>query len=104
MKYDSLFSASDLGDFMIWKQKNSGKVYSWNYDSNKRPRRQDFEKQYLENGSFYIFKPDVIRKFNNRFGKKIGIFLMDFWKAFEINETKDVEFCELLMKHYLLKK
>tara|TARA_B110000014_G_C20071646_1_gene558950 strand:+ start:362 stop:1051 length:690 start_codon:yes stop_codon:yes gene_type:complete len=104
MKYDSMFSASDLGDFMIWKQKNSGNLYSWNYDSNKRPRRQDFEKQYLENGSFYIFKPDVIKKFKNRFGKNIGIFLMDFWKAFEINETKDIEFCELLMKHYLLRK
>ena len=104
MKYDSIFSASDLGDFMIWKKKNNGTVYSWNYDSNKRPRRQDFEQQYLENGSFYLFTPAVIKKFNNRFGKKVGIILMDFWKAFEINEMKDVKFCELLMKHYLLKK
>lgn len=104
MKYDSMFSASDLGDFMIWKKTKNNKLYSWNYDSNKRPRRQDFGKQYLENGSFYIFKPEVIKKFNNRFGKKVGIFLMDFWKAFEINEPKDIKFCELLMKYYLLKK
>lgn len=102
-KYDSMFSATDLGDFMIWK-KTSNNMSSMNYNFRKRPRRQDFGKQYLENGSFYIFKPDVIKKFNNRFGKKIGIILLDFWKSFEINEPKDVEFCEVVMKHYLLKK
>ena len=103
-KYDSMFSASDLGDFMLWKKTSNDNMFSLNYNFRKRPRRQDFEKQYLENGSFYIFKPNVIKKFNNRFGKKIGIILLDFWKSFEINELKDIEFCEIIMNHYLLKK
>ncbi|MCV0400946.1 MAG: acylneuraminate cytidylyltransferase family protein [Nitrosopumilus sp.] len=101
-KSDSLFSATEIGDFYIWQKKNR-KLISLNYDYENRKRRQDYSKQYVENGSFYIFKPDILKKFNNRLGGKIEICLMDFWKSFEIDSFKDIELCETLMKHYILK-
>ena len=100
--YDSMFSASKIGDFFIWRKQ--GKSYSSiNYDSSNRPRSQDFEEQYAENGSFYIFKPKTIKKFKNQLGGKIGITLMDFWKSFEIDDNDDFKFLKILMKNYLLK-
>lgn len=94
---DSLFSAAKLGDFFIWK-KTDGKLKSVNYDYLNRKRGQDFEEQYVENGSIYIFKPEILFKKNNRLGGKISISIMEFWKSFEIDEKEDIEFCENLFK------
>lgn len=99
--YDSLFSATEIGDFYIW-QKKGKKLMSLNYDPHHRGRRQDFSKQYVENGSFYLFKPKILKRFNNRLGGRIGISLMEVWKSFEIDLLEDIELCETLMKHYIL--
>jgi len=101
-KLDSLFSASLIGDFYIWERKNS-KYRSINYNYKKRPRRQEFSDQFVENGSFYMFTPNLIKKVKNPIGGKIGISLMEFWKLFELDEMEDVELCSIIMKHYLLK-
>jgi len=92
-KYDSMFSASKIGDFFIWKKTN-GSYISINYDYKHRPRRQEFEEQYVENGSFYIFKPEILKKYANPIAGKIGISLMEFWKAFEIDEPDDIVFLQ----------
>jgi len=99
---DSLFTGSDIGNYFTWKKINK-KLISINYNYKKRPRRQDFSKQFVENGSIYIFKPEILRKFNNRLGGKIEISLMDNWKSFDIDTLDDFELCETLMKRYLLK-
>lgn len=102
--YDSMFSGAKIDDFYIWKQTRTGQLKSINYNYRKRPRRQKFEEQYVENGSFYIFRSHTIRKYKNQLGGKIGITLMEFWKSFEIDDIDDVEFCKAIMYHYLLKK
>lgn len=101
--YDSMFSAARIGDFYIWKMSKQKKLSSVNYNYKKRPRRQDFGEQFVENGSFYIFKPQIIQKYNNQLGGKIGVTLMEFWKSFEIDDVEDVEFCKIIMEHYLLR-
>jgi len=83
--------------------KRKSKITSLNYNYKNRSRRQDFSKQYVENGSIYLFKPESLRKHNNRLSGKIEVSLMDFWKSFEIDSFKDVELCKTLMKHYILK-
>ncbi|MBT3981931.1 MAG: acylneuraminate cytidylyltransferase family protein [Bacteriovoracaceae bacterium] len=98
---DSLFSASLIEDFFIWEEDDDGNLKSQNYDHLNRKRRQDIKPQYVENGSFYLFKPDDISKFDNRLSGKIGFSIMEFWKTFEIDSMEDLEFCEALMKHYL---
>lgn len=99
---DSMFSCVALRDFFIWKKTSDGTYASFNYDYLNRKRRQDITEQFAENGSFYIFKPEILRSFQNRLGGKIGISKMEFWKMFEIDSAEDLELCETLMKHYLL--
>ncbi len=100
--YDSLFSGAELEDFFIWQQDRERGLVSLNYDSKKRERRQDVAKQFVENGSFYVFKPWVLRELNNRLGGKIGVSPMAFWKTFEIDSLESLEMCEALMRHYLV--
>jgi N-acylneuraminate cytidylyltransferase len=101
-QYDSLFSACEVEDFFLWKMSSGGELISLNYDYKNRKRRQDITRQYLENGLFYIFKPDILRKYNNRLGGKIGAVKMDIWKMFEIDTMEDLRICEALMKAFLL--
>lgn len=99
---DSMFSCCVAEDLFFWKRDNNGLLQSVNYDHQTRKRRQDIPKQFVENGSFYIFKPSVIRKNNNRFGGKIGCVEMEFWKMFEIDGPDDAIMCSALMKEFLL--
>lgn len=101
---DSLFSCAELEDFFIWEKNEQGSFRSLNYDYLNRKRRQDVGQQYVENGSFYLFKPKILRSLNNRLGGKIGISMMEFWKTFEIDSIEDLEFCEMLMNKYLLSR
>jgi len=102
-KYDSMFSASVAEDLFFWEESNTG-IDSVNYDYKNRKRRQDFKEQIIENGSFYLFKPEVIQNNNNRFGGKIGFSKMEFWKMFEIDNAEDMRMCSALMKEFLVKE
>lgn len=96
-KADSLFSGAEIGDLCIWK-KEGGEFKSFNSDYKNRKRRQDFGEQYAENGSIYVFTPDLLRAHNNRLGKKIAMSRMDFWKTFEIDTMHDLELCRSLFQ------
>ena len=100
--YDSLFSSCLAEDLLLWK-KLKKTLQSINYDFKKRPRRQEFKDYLIENGSFYIFTPNLIKKLKNRLGGKIGTYVMESWKLFELDEPSDYKFCELIMKNYILK-
>jgi len=102
--YDSIFSCSIAEDLFFWEKMADGGLQSTNYDYKNRSRRQDIPKQYIENGSFYIFKPEVLTQYNNRLGGKIGMSQMEFWKMFEIDSMDDLKMCEALMKTFLLDK
>jgi CMP-N,N'-diacetyllegionaminic acid synthase len=102
-KLDSLFSASMADDLYYWEKNDKGILDSINYDYHNRKRRQDFQQQIIENGSFYIFKQEIIKKYNNRLGGRIGYSKMDFWKMFEIDNMKDLRMCSALMKEFLIK-
>lgn len=102
-EYDSLFSCSLAEDLYFWQRGGEGVLESVNYDWRNRKRRQDREPQYIENGSFYIFTPEVLRKFNNRFGQRIGLVEMEFWQTFEIDSPENIRLCGALMREFLLK-
>lgn len=107
-KSDSLLSVTLASDFFIWRENPNGVLASFNYDFTHRMRRQDFEKQfgkqYLENGSFYIFKPDGFQVHNNRLFGKISISIMETWKSFQIDNLSDLDLCETLFSAKLSKK
>jgi N-acylneuraminate cytidylyltransferase len=73
-----------------------------NYDYHKRPRRQDFDGLFMENGAFYINSVSNIKKYQNRLSGKISIYEMPEWMAVEIDEDDDWDIAEKLMKKYIL--
>jgi N-acylneuraminate cytidylyltransferase len=95
-KYDSLFSALKMNDFFIWK-KNKKKLIP-NYNFKKRPRRQNINDKFLENGSFYIFKTKKFLRHKCRLFEKIGIYEMEKIKSFQIDDIEDITIIEKLMK------
>ena len=101
---DSMFACSVVGDLYFWEKMSDGALRSVNYDYRNRKRRQNISKQYIENGSFYLFKPEILRKYNNRLGGKIGMTKMEFWKIFQIDEPSDIELCQVIMRGYGLNK
>jgi N-acylneuraminate cytidylyltransferase len=100
---DSLFSSARLEDFFIWQETEEG-FKSLNFDNAKRLRRQDVKPQYVENGSIYLFKPDVLRSTNVRLGGRIAIYEMDFWKTWEIDSLEDKALCEWYFMNRLMKQ
>jgi N-acylneuraminate cytidylyltransferase len=89
--FDSIISGTRFKRF-IWDLE--GKPI--NYDYFKRPRRQDFEGLFLENGAFYISKVKDIIKVKNRISGKIGLYEMPEYTAVEIDEPDDWMICEKL--------
>lgn len=102
-KVDSLFSASTLKDICAWEKTNTD-LKSITFDYKNRGRRQEWREYYLENGSIYIFKPQIIKENNNRFGGKMAIYPMSPWKSYEIDEPEDIEICEYFMHKKILER
>jgi N-acylneuraminate cytidylyltransferase len=100
-KYDAVFSCSIAEDLFFWEER-AGSLESVNYDWKNRKRRQDFPKQFIENGSFYLFRPEILRQNNNRFGGRIGMVEMEFWKMFEIDTEQELRMCSALMKEFII--
>ena len=90
---DSLFSCTRIEDHFIWEEQD-GNYSSVNYDFRNRKMRQNIKPQYLENGSIYIFKPELIKKTHNRLGGKIAVYEMPPWKSFQIDIQDDLGICQ----------
>ena len=99
--YDSLFSAHKTFHCSLWETTSEG-LNSIGYDWKNRKRRQDSLTQYIENGSFYMFKPDLLRRHHNRMYGKIGVVEMEEWKSFEVDTFEDLKLCSIIMKNYIL--
>jgi len=85
-KYDSVFSAYKEHWQPRWTKNN--KPYKW--DINKRPRRQDKEELFVENGAFYINSRNSILKNKLRYSGNIGIVEMPLYKSFQVDEVNDL--------------
>lgn len=93
---DSLLSACRTKHF-LWRRNPSG-AFPINYDLGFRPRSQDIEAQFQENGSIYITKTDLLRKSGNRLGGRIAVYEMDFWSQFEIDDANDLALIEWIFQ------
>lgn len=92
---DSLLSVMPFHGF-LWRKEAEG-VRSLSFDYRNRPMRQDAPEDYVENGSIYIFKPEILRQNNNRLGGKIAIYPMRALDSFQIDEPDDLRLIEQLM-------
>jgi N-acylneuraminate cytidylyltransferase len=98
---DSLLTVSEIEDYFIWEDGTNGPK-ALNYNQSNRKPRQEIKKSFLENGSFYIFKPELLRNLHNRLGGKIGMHIMEKHKMFQIDNYEDIKLCESVMRGYNL--
>ena len=101
MNVDSMFSATKIDDLTIWRNKNSN-WESINFDYKNRLRRQQMSDNYIENGSIYIFKPEILKKCNNRLGGEMSIYKMHFWQTWEIDSIEEIDLIEYYLSKYEL--
>jgi CMP-N,N'-diacetyllegionaminic acid synthase len=96
---DSLLSVCEVEDYFNWRIGKDGPE-AINYDYHDRRMRQQIEKRYLENGSFYVLVPRLLREKNNRLGGKIGMHVMERHKMFQIDRPEDIKLCAAIMRSY----
>ena len=58
------------------------------------------KKLYYENGSIYIFKPEIIRKYMNRIGGVKSIYFMEPWQRADIDTYAEYDLCLLNFNRY----
>jgi len=95
-QYDSLLSLVRQKRF-TW-QENGQTVFPENYDPGKRPRRQDFTGNLVENGAFYITSRQLLLETESRISGKTGYYEMPGESYYEIDEPGDWIIVEQLLK------
>ena len=91
--YDSVFSAYKEH----WLPRWSKKYKPINWDTAKRPMRQEAEDVYVENGAFYITKRQSLLESKLRYSGKIGIVEMPFSRSFQIDTEDDLSLMKRLI-------
>ena len=93
---DSLLSAVRSKRF-IW----SADADALNYTPRSRPRRQDFEGSYIENGAFYFTAADILAQERCRLGGRIGIHVMPADTELELDDPTDWPIVETALRKRL---
>ncbi len=96
---DSLLSVVKQKRF-FWNYDNA----PINYDFKQRPRRQDFDGYFMENGAFYMSSVGSILSSENRLSGKIARYEMPDYTGLEIDEAVDWTIGEVLMNEQLRKE
>ena len=81
----------------LWGERD-GLAVPLNHDGVSRPRRQDMEPQYRENGSIYVFKPWVLRERNNRLGGRTALYKMPEEAGIDIDSETDLTLADFLLR------
>lgn len=92
-KYDSVFSAYKEH----WCPRWSTEFKPIGWDISKRPRRQDMDEQYIENGAFYITSRENLLQSKLRYSGNIGIVEMPIEKSFQVDSKNDLKLIKKLI-------
>ena len=85
--YDSVFTGYERGWDPIW-DKNLNPV---NWNIYKRPRRQDVEEQWVEDGMFYMTKRENLLTSKLRYSGRMGIVKIHPMDGFEVDTQEDLD-------------
>lgn len=94
--YNCLISGYFFNKF-IW-EKNQ-KKQGWtaiNYDPKERPRSQDKDPLFIENGSFYVFGASNFMATNCRIHGSVGIFEMESKRSIDIDTQEDLDYARFI--------
>ena len=93
-KYDSVFTAYKKAWDATWNKD----IEPHGWDMYNRPRSQDAEELWIEDGMCYITKKDCLLTSGLRYSGKMGVIEIDFKDSFEIDTFEDVELIKKLLK------
>lgn len=93
---DSLLSV--CGDYHFYWEIEGNEVKG-KYDFRNRPRRQDRNTWYRENGSIYITKTEILLNQHNRLGGKIELLEMSEEESIEIDTPFEFWMAENILKY-----
>ncbi|MCC5808506.1 MAG: acylneuraminate cytidylyltransferase family protein, partial [Opitutales bacterium] len=94
---DSLLSVVRQKRF-FWREGATGVAVPVNYDPANRPRRQDFDGQFVENGAFYVSSRSGLLQSRCRLHGRIAVYEMPEETYVELDEPVDWAFVERLMR------
>ena len=89
-KYDSVFSVH----VEHWVPRWDMNINPIGFDNDNRPRRQDRDSVYVENGAFYITTKERLLESKCRISGNIGIVKMKLQDSFQIDIEDDFELVE----------
>jgi len=85
---DSGFTAVRSHRF-LWRVRQDGAAEGTNHDKSVRPRRQDREPEFMENGAVYVMKTEAFLRHKHRFFGKIVIHEVPEYQGYEIDSEAD---------------
>ncbi|MFI6598270.1 N-acetylneuraminate synthase family protein [Nonomuraea sp. NPDC050536] len=88
---DSVVSGLPTHEF-LWTAAGAG----INHDPAFRPRRQDREAQFRENGAFYVMRTAGLRESGHRFFGKVAVQPVPAQHAIEVDDPEDLELVRAL--------
>ena len=99
-KADSCLTATDF-HYFVWEELPDGSAKGINHDKRFRPRRQDRNPQYQENGAVYVMTCSGFLQAKHRFFGKTVMSIMPQERCFEIDEPIDLQIVEMLLRKQL---
>jgi len=94
---DTALTASDF-HYFVWKVNPDGTADGVNHDKRFRPRRQDREPQFIENGAIYVMRAAGFIEHKHRFFGRTVLVKMPPERCFEIDEPVDFKIAEMLLR------
>ena len=89
--YDSSFSVSKIQTFSWYKNK------PLNYDFNNIIKTQDIEPVFYETSAFFIFKKNILEKYNRRIGFNPFMIETNRIESIDIDEYEDYELAKSII-------
>lgn len=96
-EYDSAFAAQKLQNF-LWQD-----GAPMNYQMDNIPRTQDLPVLYEETSGFYIYKNEVMTRWNRRIGQKPFIVEVGQIEGIDIDEAEDFMIADAIYNHFFKK-
>ena len=90
--YDSIFSVYKEHWIPRWDLN----IKPINWSITNRPRRQDVDEKYVENGAFYITTKEQFLNSGIRYGGRIGVVEMPMQRSFQVDTYKDLDIIKKL--------
>ena len=84
---DSVFSVTKEH----WLPRSNEKVEPIDWSIDNRPRRQDKEPSYIENGMLYITRKETLTQNKLRYGGKMGFIEIPLYDSFQVDSEEDLE-------------